>query len=277
MAYTIDPELRYRMRFIHPEKIHADLPGATPKSVARLFSLSTRHYRQVLAWFEQGLDQAVDRLLTDDELVDALDHLPFGPGTTVVAMGDSITDDYQSWFELLIRLWERRHRDSRVRFLNLGISGDTTTEMVARSLGVVEAHPDWVICLAGTNDARRHGPDAAGTLVSLDETRRNYGVLERCFREVCGATSIWITPPPVIEAQIIAHWFLGAFELSWTNEDLAARAGLLAGLGFQVAAVRDAFGLPADPELLLEDGLHPSLAGQELILRGVVRAISAAA
>jgi acyl-CoA thioesterase I len=274
MARSIDPRLLYRMRFIHPEKTLADMSGFTPAVAARLFSLSRRRYRKAISWFEQGLETALAGFLADRELSEAVDRLPFTPGCTVVGLGDSITDDYQSWFEILRRTWDYRYGGGTVNFVNAGISGDTTTEIVARMLGVVTARPSWVICMAGTNDARRHGRGEAEVLVSLDETRRNYASIERTIREVCGAESLWITLPPVVESAIGAHWFLGPMALSWKNEDLALRSSLLASLGFRVVDVRSNFGNPVDPQLLLPDGLHPSLAGQLGIARSVIEALS---
>ena len=41
--------------------------------------------------------------------------------------------------------------------------------------------------------------------------------------------------------------------------------------------LQDVFGLPPDPELLLPDGLHPSLAGQTAIVRAAVETLTASA
>jgi lysophospholipase L1-like esterase len=41
-----------------------------------------------------------------------------------------------------------------------------------------------------------------------------------------------------------------------------------------VVDLQDAFGTPPPPELLLPDGLHPSLAGQKTIVRALVETLS---
>lgn len=64
---------------------------------------------------------------------------------TVLFLGDSITagGDWQSWFP-----------DDRV--INLGIGGDTTDGVLDRLAEVVEAAPDVIVLLIGTNDFGNH-------------------------------------------------------------------------------------------------------------------------
>ena len=59
----------------------------------------------------------------------------------VLFLGDSLTahGDWQAWFP-------------DVQTLNFGVSGDTTDDVMARLGSVVEADPDEVILLVGTND-----------------------------------------------------------------------------------------------------------------------------
>src|SRR4051812_32875368 len=100
------PEL---VRFCHPAKILAGarLPGGlTEDDVARLC----------------GTDAATYRALTGEiaaEARRAAASLPPPPAGTILALGDSITDDLGSWAEIL------RHRGADL--VNAGLSGDTTT------------------------------------------------------------------------------------------------------------------------------------------------------
>ncbi len=262
------------MRFIHPEKILSDMDGMCERVTAALFGLTRRRYRRIRRRFEEEANGAVAKALDDAELFRRIAALPFAEGETIVGLGDSITDDYQSWFRLLELAYRTVHPDRAVRFVNAGISGDTTGEMIARMLSVVQADPDWVICLVGTNDARRHGPRPRGTLLSIGESTRNIEILERTIREVCNSRSVWLTPPPVVEEAIPRHWFLGPFELSWSNRDLEAIADAVRNTAETVVDIRASFGRPAAPGLLLSDGLHPSLEGHLTILRGLVMALT---
>jgi lysophospholipase L1-like esterase len=60
---------------------------------------------------------------------------------TVLFLGDSITQggDWATWFPEL-------------NTLNFGVGGDTTEDVLARLDAVVEAQPDEIVLLVGTND-----------------------------------------------------------------------------------------------------------------------------
>ncbi|MCU1526728.1 MAG: hypothetical protein JWP75_491, partial [Frondihabitans sp.] len=62
-------------------------------------------------------------------------------GERLLFLGDSITQggDWASWFP-----------DDEV--VNLGVGGDTTADVQARLDEVVEASPDSIVLLIGTND-----------------------------------------------------------------------------------------------------------------------------
>jgi lysophospholipase L1-like esterase len=77
-----------------------------------------------------------------------------------VFMGDSITDE---WFKLHPDYFENKP------FLNKGISGQTTAQMLARfRTDVIDEKPGFVVILGGTNDiAQNQGP------VELETIYRN--------------------------------------------------------------------------------------------------------
>ncbi len=63
-------------------------------------------------------------------------------------MGDSITanNEYQTTLDALL--------NNVFNFVNFGISGDITSNMVNRFKAIVNAAPDYVIILGGVNDIR---------------------------------------------------------------------------------------------------------------------------
>jgi lysophospholipase L1-like esterase len=73
-----------------------------------------------------------------------------GTGESTVFLGDSITEvgRWQEWFP-------------DMNSLNLGVSGNTTEDVIARLPEVVDAGPQTVVLLIGTNDLsnRRSGPE----------------------------------------------------------------------------------------------------------------------
>ena len=267
-------QLTYVMQFVHPEKFLTGLPGLNETTVATLFGLDFATYSRIRAGFVEAARGVAQELLTDASFRERVARLPFAAGSTVAGVGDSITDDYQSWLEILRHLLELRRPGDGICVVNAGVSGDTTTQMLSRFVAVVQQQPDWIICMAGTNDARTHGREPAKTLVSLEETAHNLAALRRFAATQTTARWVWITPAAVIEEKIAAHWYLGPLQLAWSNRDLRAVADVVRGQADPVVGVQAIFGVPANPDLLLSDGLHPSLAGQKAIVRALVERLT---
>jgi lysophospholipase L1-like esterase len=183
---------------------------------------------------------------------------PFRAGEVVVGLGDSITSDALSWFELIAAAGEQ----TGARFVNAGISGDTSADLRKRVFRVAALRPDRVLAMIGTNDCQRHGP-LEERLVSAGETLRNLLALDAALRRA-GARVLWVAPPPVDEAA------LGA-ELA--ARGLRFRAGDVRGVATAMREV-SADVVVCDGFAGWEDGVHPSLAGQRLIAEAVLRALA---
>jgi lysophospholipase L1-like esterase len=264
----------YVFQFQHLEKVITDLPGVNDAAMAALFGVNAQLYRDIRDGFAQRARAAAQELLADPAFAQRVDQLPFQAGETVVGLGDSITDDDQSWLEILRHLLDLRRAEDAIRVLNMGVSGDTTSQMITRFLDVVLDDPDWVICMPGTNDARLHGECPTKVLVSVEETAKNLAMLRNFGATQTSARWVWMTPATVDEDMIETHWFLSPFELRWRNADLVAIAKVVRRQPDPVVDLQSVFGLPPDPTLLLPDGLHPSLAGQKAIVRALVETLT---
>jgi lysophospholipase L1-like esterase len=241
------PLLSELVRFCHPEKILGGtrLPGALDaRAIAGLYGTDVESYRAL-----------ADEMAA--EAARAAEALPAVPRASILALGDSITDDLGSWAEIL------RRRGAGI--VNGGLSGDTTTGARVRLTRLLESRPQWAIVLLGTNDARRHGRSGEPMLVSDDETRRNLEAIDARLRRCCERV-IWVTPPPVADPVLLEP------DLLWQRGDVAAKADLVRVLD---AAAVDLW--PGwRPEHLAADGLHPSAAGQALIAGRVLRTVARA-
>lgn len=261
----------YYIQFQHPEKTW---PGLGDSALAPLFEVDLPTYQKIRSIFAQTTRQAAMDLLDDPAFAVKVDRLPFETGATVVGLGDSITDDLQSWLEILRQVLALRRPHDQIKVVNAGFSGDTTSQVISRFLDVIQKEPDWIICMIGTNDARLHGLSPTKTLVSIEETARNLEMLRNFGRMQTKARWVWMTPSPVIEAQIASDWFLSPFQMMWRNDDLRAIAQLIRQMLDPVVDLQEAFGTVANPELLLPDGLHPSLAGQKRIISALIEELS---
>jgi len=262
--------LEFAIQFRHLEKILADLPGINDALCAAAFGVNIETYRGIRHGLTERARAAASDLLDDPAFAASVDRLPFAPGEVVVGLGDSITDDDESWLTILRYLLELRRNQDGIEVINAGVSGDTTSQMISRFPGVALHQPNWIICNAGTNDARRHGRSATKVLVSPDETEKNMKMLRNLAATETSARWVWMTPATVIEDKVMAFWLPPPFQVMFRNSDLVAVAELVRRQPDPVVDVQAVFGLPPHPELLLFDGLHPSLAGQKVIVKALV-------
>ncbi len=204
-----------------------------------------------------------------------VDQLPFSPVDTIVGLGDSITDDLQSWLEILRHLLALRRPGDQIQVINAGLSGDTTTDVLRRRyVPIILMQPTWIICMLGTNDAFRFGREPTKTAVSLDETAMNLKELRHIAATESTANWAWMTPPTSDEALFAATPFAGPLETSVSNDDVVAIAGVVQGQPEPVVDLVTLFGWPPASELMLTDGIHPSLAGQQVIARALVERLT---
>lgn len=267
-------QLVHTIQFHHPEKVLAGMPGIDDKVVAAILGTDVDTYRKIRADFAEHARESARGLLADSSFAVRVDRLPFAPGSTVVGLGDSITDDLQSWLEILRHLLDLRRPQNKTRVVNAGVSGETTSDIISRFLAVTLEHPDWIICFVGTNDARLHGRSPTKILVSLEETEKNLVMLRNFAVTQTSARWVWMTPAAVIEERIAVDDFLAPEQLMWSNKDISAIAQIVRRQPGMVIDLRPVFGNPPNPDLLLPDGLHPSLAGQTAIVRALVEQLS---
>ncbi len=93
------------------------------------------------------------------------------PDVTILAFGDSLTEGFGvATDEAYPAQLERKLQQDgyRVRVINGGISGETSTSALARLDWMLNAQPDIVIVETGANDALR-GVDLALTRENIDE------------------------------------------------------------------------------------------------------------
>lgn len=270
-------EIEQAMQYHHPEKMLAALPGGQEigdEMLASFFGTDVRTYREIKSTFAERARRCAHELLQDARFARFVDRLPFGAGSTVVGLGDSITDDSQSWLEILRHLLAERRPDDGIRLVNAGISGDTTSGLLGRFLDVLEGNPAWIITLIGTNDVAFVRDPRTKSLVGREETGKNLRALRDLAERLSEAQLVWMTPPPAIEDRVIEDSPLTG--PTWRNADLAELARLVREVAGEDPLVDlwETFGDPAKPEFLLPDGLHPSLAGQKAIAAALVERLS---
>ncbi|MDP7289750.1 MAG: SGNH/GDSL hydrolase family protein [Phycisphaerae bacterium] len=189
------------------------------------------------------------------------------PGSLVLFQGDSITDAGRNYFNPQSMGWGYAQiaasalDDSGIRFLNRGISGDRAVDLQLRwDRDCLALKPDWVSIMIGVNDAWRRYDCNDPT--SRDAFTDSYRDILTQTRDILGARLI-ILEPFVLPVSPYIESF---------REDLAPKIEATRALADEFGAIY----VPLDslfaeactssaPEYWSEDGVHPTLAGHELI------------
>lgn len=175
---------------------------------------------------------------------------------TVVVLGDSLAaglhlaedDAYPAALQRL--LFARGHP---FRLVNAGVSGDTSAGGLRRMEWVLKSKPDVLIVELGGNDGLRGLP--------LEQLEANLRSIVRQGREA-GARVLLagMQMPPNLGAE-----YSGAFTA------LYPRVAEQEGATFAPEFLR---GVGGEPNMLLEDGLHPTAAGHERLASNLADALS---
>jgi lysophospholipase L1-like esterase len=267
-------QLRWLLKVIQPERTLASLPGGASlgqEAHAALLGLPVESYATELARMRQEALDVAGTLLADPAVASMVDRLPLRQGDKVVAFGDSLTSDPQSWAVILRDMLALRRGSDGISLTVSAVGGETTTHALVRAGQLASLRPDWVLFLLGTNDARTQGPHPTKTLVHHEETARNIAELRQRVAGQTTAKCLWITPPAVNATQVAAHPGLMRFGVRFRNEDLERVATIVRDGGGPVIDVFSSLGAPPSSDLLMDDGLHFSLAGQQRMALEVLR------
>jgi acyl-CoA thioesterase I len=274
MADWTKEQAEYLFYFLHPVKTLGMYMTVPEDIKSQLWDLSGTEVAELEKRGDEMLKAAVDGLLGEPVVAEKIENLPFKKGDTVVCFGDSITDYDLSWAELLRETADRTHGEGTFRFVNLAISGDTTADMVRRFGEVIVEEPNWIITMAGTNDAKYFYEVKSKTMVSAEESARNFKLLREIALEKTEAKLVWMTPPPVHEQMCRESWLLALAGNIWDNKNLLKVVETVKQLPDPVVDLFDKFGDPVRKDLFLEDGLHPSVKGEAVILRALLDVIA---
>ncbi len=275
---SANPEIVYLVQYIHPEKTFFWVPGLADDTVrAGLYGLDVAAYEAIKADFAAAARGAAEELLSDESFAQSVDRLPFEQGAVVAVLGESDTDSLQSWFEIVRHLLDLRRPEDGIQLVNSGISALTTTQAFNPLVPILAQQPDWIFCALGGNDACRIGPEPTKTLVTLEETKGNLAELRRLAGVATEAQWAWLTRMPIDEARMEAYepFRMGPVPFVWRDADLAAINVWLCEQAEPVVDIYAGFGRPAPPDYQEPDGLHPTLAGHQVLAREFVERLAA--
>lgn len=286
---------KYLLQFLNLEKRYPLLPGIKNiEAIAGLMGLEKNELSKLRDRFHSNAKEAAIELLEDGEVASWIEELPFEKNDTIVALGDSITDDLQGWFNIFQNVLEIGLEDVNYTFINSGVSYDTSTDALKRlNRDVLDQDPDWVIVALGTFDAQRLHVAPDRPLVSLADYWENMNTIEQAVNEVTDNPLIWMTPPPVITEMLqqirLFNFDLYEKDLSSIREILTGKKGYIVDpLGERMHDEEDIDAVDNEEEETkeaaegpsawnyLSDGLHPSLSGHTNTVKELIRFLALA-
>ena len=266
---------RFEQTFMIDFNLH-QVPAAIGLEVgsvagAAILGMSKAAFEAHVSEVNAGVRTIAKRLLENPDLVRALENLDLEHAGTVMTVGDSITTYRWGYASILKAMLELHQPECQRRFLNVGQSGYTSThgkELTFTQLLIQK--PDLVTIKFGANDSKHFGAPSEPSLVSQAEYRENLDAIVRGFQRHTKAKIVLLSPTPVIESVVNSSPAYQSMQMTWDNADLRAFGAALKDIaekrGLVFVDLYSIFGDKPNPDLYLEDGLHPSPAGHELIL-----------
>lgn len=267
---------QFMIPFYHISKRVPLFPGKNDhSSEASLFGVTEDELKTYRQNFDENARQAALEILKEDEIVDCLDKLPMDGEETIIAFGDSITEDAQGWFSILKHVLEISTEKADFNFINAGISYNTTSEALRRiDRDVIIHEPDWVFVALGTFDAQRLNIAPDRTLLPLSETWENIETIQSVLEARVDNPLVWITPAPVIsemlEENLLYDFTIQPQDLSQVQELVAGKQGAI----IDSRAKRMGEGEPKAWNYL-PDGLHHSLSGHMETVKLIIKKLAA--
>ncbi len=273
-VYT-QKQLEWLIRFFHPEKKYPFLRGAhNPAAHAALFGIREQLYVRMKEGLQAKVAQAGDELLEKVAFQSAIKSVPLRPGAKIVVSGDSQTDDLLSWLAILEYVFTKVRPEDDISFVNLAISGDTSTQLLGAVITAVEQNADLYLNFIGTNDIRKQGGDSYKPATSLTEVQANIDSVTQYFNEHTNVPVLWMTPACVIEERIQKDYFIQQIKASWADSDLEQVTTLIDNGSREVLNLRTLFQSKDIEYLIDQDGLHFTLTGHQLVTEAVVTWLS---
>jgi len=225
-------------------------------SIARAYGASRKELEKLESGFRRNIAEISATLPAEGKP-------PADPAAEILAVGDSITSDRESYVKILNHHWRK---DPSRQMLDSAVSGDTTADLVKRFYStVLNREFQWAVLFIGTNDCRQLDVPGRISVLSLEEYKRNIRFISETLLER-GKNLIQVTLPPADNTRLKdlspeANSIYTEQHIGKVNDFIREWAG---EKGYPVADLARAVERQGR-DVLGPDGLHLNSAGQRLI------------
>jgi lysophospholipase L1-like esterase len=231
-------------------------------SIARVYGVSLKELQSI----EDGFRRDIARMAASLPQAPGEASVASHDGTSslsILAIGDSITSDRESYVRILNRYW--RDDPSR-QVLDAAVSGDTSADLIKRFYStVMNREFQWAVLFIGTNDSLQLDDGRMISVLSVDEYRRNIRFITESLLAQ-GKQLIQITIPPVDNGRLRRFFqdsnsVYTAEHIGQVNDFIRHWAG---ENGYPVADLARVVE-EQEADVLEPDGLHLNGRGQRMI------------
>ncbi len=265
MDYTLQSELYNNIKF-NMQKLILDVPERDTLRLAGIFDAEEEEIRKLLDDFEKTVRRQAE------EIRESCDIPQVHGNRRLVFIGDSITSDRESFFNIIRKIYEK---EERLAWIDAAISGDKSDDARMKFYErAMNHHPDIAHILIGTNDMRENMDEDGESCLSLAEYERNLEyIVKRLSKE--GISVILSTISPVLAGGVGKrfpedNWTYQRSNIDAVNSIIEQMA---AKFGAKLNDMREVYGRYQAEEILFRDGLHLNELGQRLLAEKVLAAL----
>lgn len=261
---------QFYLKFNFQKLLRMDIQDDDYVRIGQVLAIEPEQVRRILTEFERH----VDNFASQTKLVTMFDQMYNRPAK-IAFIGDSITSDRESYFNIIKRVLSGK---KNLQFIDAARSGNTTVDTVCDLYaGVLSHEPDLACIMIGTNDLKRDNNPDGKILVGPQEYASNLDyIIARLLDARCQV--IISTLPPTLSRRVQATY--PELNLVFRDEDRNRYNGIIREAAAKHRIIlNDMAGIYEEAgyeEALMDDGLHLSHIGQELLARQLLPKIVSA-
>lgn len=265
MDFTLKSELYNNIKF-NMQKLILDVPERDTLWLSRIFGAGEEEVKKLLDDFEGTVSEQAEKIRENMEIPEIHGK------KRIVFIGDSITSDRESYFNILKKIYED---ERELTWIDAAISGDKSDDAKMKFYErAMNHHPDIAHVLIGTNDMRRSDDEDGESCLSLEDYRKNLEYIVKRLKKN-GVKVILSTISPVLNEGIRKrfpddNWIYDAADINAVNDIIAETAEKF---GAKCNDMRAVYGEYETAKILFQDGLHLNALGQRLLTEKVLGAL----
>ena len=259
-------QLQHPLEFVHKFNLYKKsgllIEDDDLGSIARVYGVSLEEIKRIEDGFQRHIAELAASLPRSSGAA-AEPAVDGAPSLSILAIGDSITSDRESYLRILNRYWRE---DPSRQMLDAAVSGDTSADLIKRFYStVMNREFQWALLFIGTNDSLQLDDSSRISVLSLDEYKRNIRFITESLLTV-GKRLIQITIPPVDNLRLRSYF--SESNSVYTAEHIGEVNDFIRGWadknGYPVADLARAIE-QQETDVLEPDGLHLNGRGQCII------------